>query len=70
MTKEDVPNLPFVNHGRTTIYLTNKIFKLSKGDISFGLLQSYTNIDFFHNLPDEIENETKKDFSIIDWVVK
>lgn len=33
-------------------------------------IEKLTQIDFFYNLPDEIENEIENDFSIIDWVVK
>lgn len=51
-------------------YINQKTYKdksISSYVVSIDELEQETNIDFFHNLPDEIENEVEKSYNKSDW---
>ena len=47
--------------------LFNEIQHFSEHAISIDNLELLTGLDFFYNLPDEIENKVEASFSLNDW---
>jgi endonuclease G len=45
----------------------NEPYKLNEHAVSVEELEELTGIDFFHNLPDEIESVVEKQKNISDW---